>query len=1177
MKLSLVAAFAAIALSAAAYGQEFRGTVSGSVTDPSGSAIANAKVTTVEAGTNARSQTTTDSAGQYVIPFLAPGQYSLTVQADGFQQSVHPAIQLASGEHPVIDVRLKVGDVSQQIEVVEEAPLVNAENASTGQSITTKQVEDLPLNGRTPMMLAQLAMGVISTTQPSLVHPFDSAAPAALSIGGLPSQTSELLMDGSPDATWDMRLAYSPPQDAVLEVRVKAFDNDAAYGHTGSGTANMILKSGTNALHGTLWEFNQPNNLAANTYFNNKAGVGAPDTHQNQYGLTAGGPVWIPKVFNGKDKLFWYFAWESMKDSQPNTTYLTVPTAAEKQGDFSALLAAGSQYQLYNPFSAVQSGSTVTRQPFSGNIIPPSLIANNPVAAAYMKFYPGPNVTSGVGTTGVNNFIANAPTNDDFRNFLGRLDYNMSERSRSFFDVRRTDYSQVKNNYFNNVSNGSILIRQNWGATLDEVYTINPQTVLDARLNFTRMNEGHGVPSQGIDPTTLGFPTYIGANSNSLQLPIMALTTFQPLGANSANQLPSQSLQLFGDVVMSRGKHTIKVGGDIRQYRLNVIQFGNSTGTFSFSNTYVRASSSASSTLAQGQDLASLLLGLPTSGTYDINTYSSMSSYYFAGFVQDDWRVSKTLTVNLGLRFDTETPYAEKFGRTVNGFDTTSANPLSAAATAAYAKNPTALLPASAFAVNGGLQFASAGNGGSYKVDSHPFSPRLGAAWSPERLHGKTVIRGGFGMFVSPLTVANLNVNGAYSTNPLINQEGFSASTNFSVPGAVVTPTNPLTNPFPTGFLAPAGSSAGLGTFAGQTVSFLNPDMKNPYSLRWNLDIQHTLTKTLMVEFGYIGNHAVHLPVSVTQLNALPAKYLSTLPTRDAAVNAALSASAANPFAGLNTSLNTATTTVAQLLAPFPQFPVGTSSSGYSGSTGVIEQNLSIGSSYFDALPIHVEKRLSHGLSLTGNYIFSRLIEKDSWLNASDPGLEKRISPFDHTHRFVVGATYELPVGRGKMFDTHSRVANTIVGGWTMNTIYTFQTGAPVLWVNGSTTTPGDYVYLGGPGALTVDPRHTNSPAFNTALFNTVSTQAYAYHIRTFSTTFPNLRADGINQVDSSMLKRIAVTEKASLQLRFEAFNILNHASFSAPNTTASSPSFGQITAQANRSRQIQFGARLVF
>jgi hypothetical protein len=256
---------------------------------------------------------------------------------------------------------------------------------------------------------------------------------------------------------------------------------------------------------------------------------------------------------------------------------------------------------------------------------------------------------------------------------------------------------------------------------------------------------------------------------------------------------------------------------------------------------------------------------------------------------------------------------------------------------------------------------------------------------------------------------------------------------------------------------------------------------------------------------------------------------------------------------------------------------VGTSAGGSSGSGGIIEQNLSTGSSYFDAFMLRAEKRLSHGLSLTGNYIFSRLIEKDTWLNDSDPGLEKRISPFDHTHRFVMAASYELPFGKGKAVSFRSKWADAALGGWLVNNVYTWQTGQPILWTNGSTNTPGDYVYYGGAGALQVDPRQTNSAAFNTSLFATNSTQTFAYHIRTFSTTFPNVRQDGINQLDVSLLKRFPVTERAYLQLRFETFNLFNHAAFAAPNTTATNSAFGTITTQANRSRQIQLGARFVF
>ena len=1177
MKFYRVVAIASF-IPLAAFCQEFRGTISGAVSDTTGAMIAGAKIVATETRTGTRAQTVSDTSGQYTIPFLAPGDYQISATAAGFKEYVRKDLHLGSGDHPVVDVRLEVGDTTASIEVAADASLLNTENASTSQAITTKQVEDFPLNGRTPMMLAQLALGVIATGNPSLVHPFDNGAAAAWSIGGSPGQTSEILLDGSPNATWDNRQAFSPPQDAVQEVRVKAFDADAAYGHTGSGTLNQIMKTGTNTFHGSLYEFNQVSRLGANSFFNNQRGLGNPLTHFNQYGATVGGPVLVPKLFNGRNKLFWFFAWENLKDGQPNTDFTTVPTDAEKTGDFSALLKVSSTYQIYNPFSGTLNGNTVTRVPFNNNVIPKDML--NSVAKAYLQYYPEPNVAGR--NDGFQNFGNTSPTTDDYNNELGRIDYNMSDRSRMFFHMRHNFEMQSKNNFFNNLATGSNLIRENWGATVDEVYTFNPTTVLDLRLNFTRMNEIHNEPSAGFDPTQLGFPSYIASNAQFLQLPFVGFagscgsqTSFQCLGDSGASKDPSQSYQLFADVVKIKGRHMLKFGGDFRQYRLNTIIYGNSAGTYTFSTNWTRGPNGSSAASNLGQDFAAFLLGTPTGGQFDVNSFGSFYSYYFAGFVQDDWRIAHNLTVNLGLRIDHDLPYSEKFGRTVNGFATDAANPVSAAALAAYKKNPIPQIPAANFAVPGGLTFASRGNPGVFENTSHLVSPRAGFAWSPDRLHGKTVVRGGFGIFVQSLTVANLAVTGNYSSNPIIDQEGFSQTTPFVAPSNFLQPTSLLSNPFPSGIQQPVGSAAGLSTFAGQTIQFLNPKMKNPYSMRWNFGFQQSLTPNTLLEVVYIGNHSVHLPISVTQLNVIPRQFLSTLPVRDQALINTYTGSTPNPFANLlpGTSLNSANTTVAQLLAAYPEFPVGSGS----GSTGIIEQNNSLGSSYFHSLNIRVEKRLSHGLSLIGNYIHSRLIEADSWLNDTDLRPEKRISAFDHPNRFVVGSSYELPIGKGKAWNLESRWASLLLGGWRVNGIYSYQTGAPLQWVNGSTTTIGDYVYVGGPLNLNNRQANPNTPAFNTGAFLTSSTQVFQYHIRTFSTTFPEFRSDGINNLDASVLKQFNVSERAYFQLRGEVFNTLNHPTFASPNMTANNSGFGTITQQANRPRQLQLGARFVF
>jgi hypothetical protein len=1178
MKLSFVAVIALL-LPAAGLAQEFRGGIGGAVTDPSGSAVAGAKVTITETRTGTKNESVTDSTGEYSALALLPGDYDIDVQAPGFSQAIRKGIHLGAGERPVIDFKLAVGATTQSVEVTADAPIVNSENASIGQAITTKEVEDIPLNGRSPIELAQLAVGVIPSPYNStltLIHPFDTNN--AFAIGGTVNQTSETLLDGSPNSTWDGRTEYSPPQDAVQEVRVKAFDTDASFGHTGGGTINQVMKTGTNSLHGSLYEFNQPSNLTANNFFNNKSGIGNPLTHFNQYGLTAGGPVRLPKIYNGKDKLFWFFAWEGLKDSQPNPTFVSVPTDAEKAGNFSQILSADAT-QLYNPYTATLSGTTVTRQPYPGNVIPTSQL--NPIALAYLQYYPAPNVVNVARPDGYDNYGSGATSNDNYQTELGRLDYNMTDRSRLSFNIHRTSYTQLKNDYFNNIAEGTNLFRNNVGGNIDEVYTLNPTNIVNVRVNFSRLYEAHSEPSAGFDPSTLGFPSYIAQNSQRLQIPYVSFSTnsaFQALSDNGANQIPSQSLQLIGTWTRVMGHHTLKFGGDARQYRLNTITYGNAAGDYSFSgNSWVRQSSSSSSTVALGQDFASFLLGLPYSGGFDLNTYGSYYSYYSSGFVQDDWRVTPTLTVNLGLRYDHDGPYHEKYGRTENGFDTTAPNPLAAAAQAAYAKNPLAQLPASAFNVLGGLTFASQSNTALYQNTSHLASPRVGVAWSPARLGGKTVIRAGYGMFVAPITVAYLGPNGNYSSSPLApaDQEGFSQSTAMVVTNNnYLTPATTLSNPFPNGISRPVGSSLGLATFEGQAVTFINPLAKSPYSQRWNLDLQHEFGANTLLEVVYVGNHAVHLPVPYTQINGIPRQFLSTLPYRDTSQNY-LTGSVANPFSGLATSQNSATTTPAQLLAHYPEFPVGDSSSGWTGSGGILEQNASIGSSYFQSLNVHLQKRLSNGLFVTSNYIFSKLEERVSWLNDSDPQPEKRISPFNHSQRFVMALTYALPVGASKRFDTHSRWANYALGDWQINSFYTAQLGAPFSWINGSSTTPGDYLYLGGP--LNLNDRETNTTAFNTAVFDTKSADALQYHIRTFSTTFPNILQDGTNVLDSSMLKRFAIKEASYLQLRFEVFNVLNHPTFAAPNTTASNSGFGMITATSNRPRAIQIGARLVF
>jgi hypothetical protein len=1147
------------------FAQEYRGTFSGSVTDAQGAAIPNAKVVVTETQTGTKASTVSGVTGEYTIPFLAIGTYDIAAEAAGFKKFTQKGVTLSAGEHPVIDIRLEVGAVSEEVTVTAEAPILVTANPSLGQVITAAEVEDVPVNGRTPMMLDNLAMGVISTYEPGPVRPFDNSAPNSISIGGAPSTRNEVLLNGAPNAGQTNQMAYSPMQDAVTEVRVNAFDMDAANGHTMGGTVNMITKGGTNSLHGSAYIYNQTSAVDANSFFNNAKAVPRPPYHQNQYGITSGGPVFVPKIFNGKNRVFWFFGWEGMRDSDPANSpletgnpenFTSVPTAAERQGDFSALLKLSTNAAtIYDPNSGVLSGTLVSRTPFANNIIPTSRL--DPVALKYLNYFPQPN-TAGLASA-QNNFLVDAVDSDGYDNELGHLDINISDRNRLSFDARHNYRAQNKNNFLGNVASGNYLYRINQGATLEDVQTITPTLVADIRFSWARYIENHSSPSDTVDPTSLGFPSYIDANSEFKMLPYItfsststsggARASFEPLGYNSDGTNYNDIYQFFGQVMKNHGNHNIKIGTDLRMYRWSAYTFGNPSGTYSFTGTWVNSPAVANSTVF-GQDFAQFMLGVPTNGSLDLNTQTTAQDKYLGLFINDDWRVRSNLTINLGLRFDHDFPETERYNRSVNGFDATAANSASAAAAAAYAANPQPQWPASNFKALGGLTFPSSSNRNIYNTNSHIISPRAGFAWTPNLWDNKTVIRGGIGILVDPIQL------------PTPNSPGFSQQTTIPLPSPLIPPVlSTLSNPFPNGFLAPSGSSKGASTFLGNSITFFNPNSRNPYTLRWEFSVQRQLPGQMVLEAAYIGAHTMHQPIS-TNINYAPRQFLSTSLARDNTVITALTGSLANanPFKGLIpsvSSFNGTSTTLQQLVVPFPQFPFN----------GVTMQNNPAGSSYFESLNVRLQKRYGHGLILINNFIWNRLEDRLAYLNPSDPAPEKRVSSDSRPLRNIMTATYQLPIGRGRTVNLQRRWLDTLVGGWQVSGVYTLQSGPVLGW--------GNYIYYGGP--LNLQPNQPNGTAFDITRFNMVSAQQLANNIQTFDNQFNNLRRDRTNQFDTSLDKNFRFGERRYVQIRFEAFNILNHCTFSAPNTTPTNAAFGTIGAQANTPRRLETALRLVW
>ncbi len=1186
MRLLLLAAL----FSTSIFAQEFRGTFSGTVTDPQGAPVPRVKVIVIETRTGTKSDTVTEAAGAYAIPFLAPGEYDLTAEAPGFKKMVRHGLTLSGGEHPVIDVRLEVGGVSESVTVVADSPLIEAANASVGQVITSAEVEDFPVNGRTPLMLAQLAVGVVSLVEPGVqTRPFDNNTPASFSLGGAPSGTNELLYNGAPNSAFTNQIAYSPPQEAVMQVRVNAFEADASFGHTGGGTANLITKSGTNAFHGSLFEYFQHSFLAANPFYYNARAVPRPVYRYNQYGLGVGGPLWIPKLFNGKNRVFWFFAYEGLKDSDPANSpretgspmnFATVPTTAERQGDFSALLKAnkpGSDYTIYDPNTGVVSSTRVARTPFPNNVIPTNRL--NPISTKLLKYYPQPNITGRA--DGFQNYSVNFVAGNTYDNELMRVDLNLSDRHKLSGDFRhslrnaKADANFTEDQIAVLVKSGSGGIRRNQGATLDDVYTLTPTTVLNVRANWTRFIQTHSSPTDGIDLTSLGFPASYAAGSQGLTLPTMIMTSssisagsmqgFQSLGYNGDDIHTYDIFQLFGDVIKIHGNHSLKIGADLREYRWSAFTYGNSAGSFTFNSNWTNGPLNNAAASPLGQDFAAFLLGMPSSGQFDVNAQSTSTSKYYGFFVQDDWRPKSNLTLNFGLRLEHETPTVERYNRAINGFDPSATNSVATAAAKAYAANPLVERPAGQFSAIGGLGYTSADARNIYSTKAAYVSPRFGFAWVPQKIGKGTVIRGGVGLFVVPITI---NGNGETSGTVSLNQQGFSQSTQFVATGNnYLSPLATLSNPFPNGFARPAGSANGASTFLGQGITFFNPRVNNPYSFRWNIGIQRNLPGQMVLEVVYIGNHGVHLPIT-TQLDYIPRQYLTPSILRDTTANSFLSATVPNPFQGLlpnSSSLNGATVARRQLLIPYPQYPVpGTPSST---SNGVVMQSNGPGSSYFESLNVRLQKRMTNGLTLISSFVYSKLIDRVAYLNDSDQQPAKRVGSDSRPLRLTAGVTYDLPIGRGRRFAIGSKWGDGLIGGWKLNGMLSLQLGPMLTW--------GNVIYTGGP--LNYAGHQPDGVAFDTTRFVTASSLQPVDNIRYLSTQFGNLRRDPSKNLDVSMSKNFPFGERRYFQLRVETFNSTNHVTFGAANTTPTSTAFGTISSQANSPRAVQLAARIVW
>ncbi|MEK7408481.1 MAG: TonB-dependent receptor [Acidobacteriota bacterium] len=1184
------------------YGQFYSGSLTGVVTDPSGGVIPGAKATLSDVDRGATFTAVTDSLGRFTLRSLPPGNYKLSVEASGFAPFAQSSIVLNVNQNASIDVSLKVGATSQAIEVLTEAPLLATQDAVTGQVVNRTFINDLPLISRAVLDLAYLTPGV---TQPrgGAFGPMTQQNPwfagNFVSNGGR-NANSDMLVDGVSVANYEQNggiqvAVYQPSVDAVQEFKIAQNNFSAEIGFSGGTVINLITRSGTNAFHGSAWEFLRNDKLNANNWFSNLYGRKLPPLRRNQFGLTVGGPI-------KKDRTFFFFDYEGIRSATFNSRQAGVPSAAMREGDFGEICTqsggtfspagrcSAPQGQLWDPYSGVYSasaGGAVRSEfiPFNnlGTYVSPGssklngtpwqlpLKAGNLIdSAAYkmMQYHPLPNV--GVGS----------PSYSRFLNWIGtgvnrlsgnqwdlKVDHRFSDRR--LLNARLSMGRNLFDNFncFNNPGDPCSIGDEHTGPTgvaLNYTETLSPTTVVSASYGFTRglmKRPGPHVRYKGFDvEKELGLPAYYKSSGYNAVPTIYVYGGY--VGADGARSVGTKPWSVINyaqethhlPVSVSRmeGHHELKFGGEARMHRLNFTQPGGPWGMFYFD---FNGSSQLPNT-GGGDAMASFLMGFGT-GNYEIPLEVSTQNFKYSAFFQDNWRLTDRLTFNLGLRWEVQTPRTERFNRM-----------------SWFAPDAPAPLRVPGFGdLRGGLVFAGDKERKPFHTDWKDWGPRFGFAY---RLKESTVFRGGYGVFYNPSRVgASGTGTGGFT--------GFTQSTPWvpTYQSDAATPWARLGNAFPGGIDFPPGSSLGSLTNIGRGVGGpMKTQNATPYTQTWSFGVQRQMPWGILIDTNYVGAKGTRLYFGgETSLSHLGA-WVETLPEGEIA---ALQTFVPNPFYGVITdpqsSLSTATVRRFQLLRPFSHF------------TGVSKMDSPTSNSIYHGLQLRVEKRLSKGLQFLGNYTFSKSIDDAStggggvtWLGGSvgvqNPNrlyLERSLSLHDIAHVLNLTYVYQLPFGRGRAWGKNWNAwVDALLGGWQTNGSWRFDSGQPItLGLQGGQSLP---TYGSQRPNLVARLERNAGPNWRDQYFANpqAATRPPRYAIGNAPRTLP-VRMPGTNTAALSLFKDIplsVVREGARIQYRLESFNALNHPQFCGPQSTVNSALFGKVTCQANSPREVQMALK---
>ena len=1195
----LCAAFAVIMLLISLPGsaQTTSGTIVGTLTDSSGGVIPHTTVVLINVATATRMQTESDDSGYYQFFNVPPAVYKVTVTKQGFRQLSEGPFKLEVEGSLRVNLMLQVGAENETVTVTAESPLLRAENTTLGSVIDERQTVELPLNGRNPMNLTALVPSVVPQGQAN--GNTNSANPFAwgnYQIGGGMANQSATFIDGAPVNTAYINLtALVPTQDSLGEFKVDTNTLSAEYGRLAGGAIQFSTRSGSNNLHGAFWEYLRNKVLDANSWFNNHANPIVPrgSFTQNQFGLKAGGPIFIPRVYDGHNKSFFFFSWEGFYARQGQTFVNTVPTADELGGDMNLLpavkgspLSSGAPV-IYDPLttctnSAGCSGDPTKganfgdRLPFAGNVIPANRI--NQTAVNYIKkFYPvnavGSNATLG-------NYTANAPIGGQNFQTVAKIDWNVSDKQHVM-----SRFTWWKNTNLPQDPLGTGMCQDrctedfkvyNW--VLGDTYTFNPTTILDMRLSYQRFEYQRIAKDNTYKPSDIGQTL---GNGSSPQFPgplVVSINgfdtanTFGSGGADSTIGDYSDNDRIAGNLTKIIGKHTFKFGGEWQRNTFNYFQTNNSAGqTGSAVDGTFTQNNHAISTATQsftGAGLATFLLGYTTSSINYLTVAPNTSLLlYPAVFATDDWRMSNKLTAHLGVRWEDNLPWTDRFNN-ISYWDDNVTNPILAAHNITSYKG-------SAEVVASSSRSSRSGQDPFHKE----FSPRVGFSYAATP---STIVQGGYGLLWLPI---DAGFNSSPNNDPI---NSFSTGTVATVDGGnTPAPSNHFDAPLPGGIIQPPKRSTDAVhgfqyVLLGQGATLNWPNNPYPYAQQWNLDVQRQLGPSAVVDVAYAGAKGTHLPWYSLSKSALPEKYFSA----DPANLSFLSASVPNPFYGVinpNYGLGAATMTNQHLVSPYPQYNgVGIASADYAGST-------------YHALQIKAQKRFTGGASIGAAYTFSKLISgtdtltgwlessaADNWgvVDPNRPQLEKSLSSNDVKNRLVANYVYDVPVGRGKKYLAGAnRATDEILGGWGLQGITTLQSGFPLPFGE-STNTNSTFGFGQRPSIVPGCDRtkKTGGPIetrtwFNTACFTQTPVLQFGE-----SRNDSVVRIPGIDNWDMSVVKNFSIDPegRAKVQFRTEFFNMFNRTQFGVPSSSLGSSNFGlNLNAQQNQPRLIQFALRI--